>query len=67
MKKNVEIKNIGLVVSPSWPFPGCSPDGIVLENGVPVGCIGIKWSYSKKDVMLANAAKGDKTFFLKLP
>ena len=29
MKKNVEIKNIGLVVSPRWPFPGCSPDGIV--------------------------------------
>ena len=23
----------GLVISPKWPFLGCSPDGIVLENG----------------------------------
>ena len=65
-KENVEIKNIGLVVSPRWPFLGCSPDGIVLENGVPIGCIEIKWSYSKKDMMLADATKGDKTFFLRL-
>ena len=65
-KENVEIKNIGLVVSPKWPFLGCSPDGIVLENGVPIGCIEIKWPYSKKDMMLADAAKGDKAFFLKL-
>lgn len=48
MKKNVEIKNIGLVVSPRWPFPGCSPDGIVLENGVPVGCIGINGHIPKR-------------------
>lgn len=65
-KENVEIKNIGLVVSPKWPFLGCSADGIVLENGVPIGCIEIKWPYSKKDMMLADAAKGDKAFFLKL-
>ena len=45
---------------------GCIPDGIVLENGVPIGCVEIKWSYSKKDMKLADAAKGDKTFFLKL-
>jgi len=37
--ENVEIKNIGLVVSPKWPFVSCSPDGIVLEHGVPIGCI----------------------------
>ena len=65
-RENVEIKNIGLVISPKWPFLGCSPDGIVLENGVPIGCIEIKWPYSKKDMMLADAAKEDKTFFLKL-
>ena len=65
-KENVEIKNIGLVVSPKWPFLRCSADGIVLENGVPIGFIEIKWPYSKKDMMLADAAKGDKAFFLKL-
>ena len=61
--ENVEIKNIGLVSSPKWPFVGCSPDGIVLEYGVPIGCIKIKWPFSKKDKMLADAAKGDKAFF----
>lgn len=66
MKKNVEIKNIGLVVSFRWLFFGCSLDGIVLENGVLVGCIGIKWLYFKKDVMFVNVVKGDKIFFLKL-
>ena len=54
-KENVEIKNIGLVVSPRWPLLGCSPDGIVLENGVPIGCIEIKWPYSKRDMMHADA------------
>ena len=53
----MQIKNIVLVVSPKWPFLGCSPDGIVLENGVPIGLIEIKWPYSKRDVMLADAAK----------
>ena len=29
----------GLVISPKWPFLGCSPDGIVLENGVPLAAL----------------------------
>ena len=65
-KENVEIKNCGFVVSPKWPMLGCSPDGIVLENGVPIGCLEIKCPYSKKDLMISEAAQGDKTFFLKM-
>ena len=54
-KEIVGIKNIGLVVSPRWPLLGCSSDGIVLENGVPISCIEIKWPYSKRDMMHADA------------
>ena len=35
---NVKIKKCGLVVSPQWPWLGCSPDSIVLEDGICVGC-----------------------------
>ena len=51
-KEKVEINKIGLVVSPKWLFLGCSPDCVVLENGVPIGCIEIKWPYSKSLIVI---------------
>ena len=34
-----KIEDCGFVVFPSCPWLGCSPDGVVVENKVPVGCI----------------------------
>ena len=50
-------KLIGLVVSPKWPFIRCSTDGIVLEMESPLAVLKLK------DIMLADATKGDKAFF----
>ena len=62
----LDVKKCGLVVSPKWPWLGCSPDGIVFEDIVPVGCIEVKCPYSKRDMTLAEANASDKNFFLKL-
>ena len=37
--QKIRVVNSGLVVNAKWPWPGCSPDGIVVENGSPIGCI----------------------------
>ena len=39
LQNKVTVANWGLVVSPKWPWLGCSPDGIVMNEGVPVGCV----------------------------
>ena len=62
---DAEVKKCGLVVSPRWPWLGCSPDGIILKSSIPVGCIEVKCPYSKRDMKLAEASVSDKTFFLK--
>ena len=41
------VKKCGFVISPTWPWLGCSPDGIIFENDIPVGCLEIKCPYSK--------------------
>ena len=64
-KENLEVKSCGLVVSPRWPWLGCSPDGIVVEGGTVVRCVEIKCPYSKKAVTVLDAVNGDKRFFLK--
>ena len=62
-KENVEIKNIGLVVSLKWPFLGCSPDGIVLEHGVSIACIKIKMAMFQKRIQcLQMLQRGTKHF-----
>ena len=58
-----KVENCGFVVFPSCPWLGWSPDGIVVENGAPVGCIDVKCPYAKRDFTLKSAAK-DKHFFL---
>ena len=61
---NIEVHKCGLVVSPKWPWLGCSPDGIILENSIPVGCIEVKCPYSKRNMTLLDASTDDKSFFL---
>ena len=49
-KENVVIKSCGLVVSPKWPWLGCSPDGVLLQCEECIGCLEIKCPYLKKDM-----------------
>ena len=58
-----KVEDCGFVVFPSCPWLGCSPDGIVVENGALVGCTEVKCPYAKRDFTLKEAAK-DKNFFL---
>ena len=64
-KENVVIKSCGLVVSPKWPWLGCSPDGVLLQHGECIGCLEIKCPYSKNDMTILEAVKTDKKFFFK--
>ncbi len=61
---NLHPVNCGLVVSPKWPWLGCSPDGIIFEGESLKGAIEIKCPYSKRDFTLIEAAESDKSFFL---
>ena len=47
--KNLIIKCRGLIVSLKWPWLGCSPDGIVFQNGIPAGCVKVKCPHAKRD------------------
>ena len=60
------VKKCGFVISPTWPWLGCSPDGIIFENDIPVGCLEIKCPYSKRDMKLEEASSNDKNFFLNM-
>ena len=62
--KNIYPLKCGLVVSPKWPWLGCSPDGIILEGDRLVGAIEVKCPYSKRDMTLQEATESDKSFFL---
>ena len=42
LQNSITVANCGLVVSPKWPWLGCSPDGIVMNQGIPVGCVEVK-------------------------
>ena len=54
--------NCGLVVSPKWPWLGCSPDGIVMNEGVPVTCVEVKCPYSIKEMSIHQAAMSVRAF-----
>ena len=45
---NLEVDQCGLVINPAIPWLGCSPDGIVAKENVPVGCIEVKCPYSQR-------------------
>ena len=60
-----QIFHSGLIINPKWPWLGCSPDGIIMEKDIPVGCIQVKCPYSEKENTLEDAAR-NSNFFLKL-
>ena len=60
------LTSCGFVINPKWPWLGCSPDGIIIENGSPAGCIEVKCPYSKRDCSIKEAALTDKSFFMKV-
>lgn len=62
LKEQKHIRSYGFVVSLKWPWLECSPDVIVIENGVPVGCVEIKCPHSCKDLCIANAVNREKHF-----
>ena len=64
-RKHISAKKFGFVISPAWPWLGCSPDGIIFQDDIPVGCLEVKCPYSKKDMTLQEASLNDKSFFLK--
>ena len=61
--ENLQVEQCGLVINPAIPWLGCSPDGILAQENVPVGCIEVKCPYSKRGITIENAVK-DKSFFL---
>ena len=65
LKDNTYVTCCGLVISPKWPWLGCSPDGIVIKDGIPVGCIEVKCPYSVKEINVNEAAQSVKGFYLK--
>eukprot|EP00794_Sanderia_malayensis_P004347 gene4347-4926_t len=56
LEKNQQIMNAGLIINPTWPWLGASPDGIVMEAGKIVGAIEIKCPFTKKDFCINEAA-----------
>ena len=65
LQNKATVANCGLVVSPKWPWLGCSPDGIVMNEGVPVGCVEVKCPYSIKEMSIHEAATSVKDFYIK--
>ena len=65
LQNKATVANCGLVVSPKWPWLGCSPDGIVMNEGVPVGCVEVKCPYSIKEMSIHEAAMSVKDFYIK--
>ena len=66
MTSCLPVKKCRFFVSLKWPWLGCSPDGIVFESNVPVGCLEVKCPYSKKDMTIRESCTSDKNFFLRL-
>ena len=64
-EEDTNVRSCGFVISPKWPWLGCSPDGIVVKSGIPVGCIEVKCPYSIKDTSICEAVQNSKSFCLK--
>ncbi|XP_065068608.1 uncharacterized protein LOC135693945 [Rhopilema esculentum] len=58
------VEKCGLVVNPMWPWLGCSPDGLIVVSGKPIGALEVKCPYSKRNMLLTEAIKDDTNFFL---
>lgn len=60
-----KVEQCGFVINPEWPWLGCSPEGVVVEEGGVVGCVEVKCPYAKKDANLKAEAQSDEAFFLR--
>ena len=61
--ENLEVEHCGSVINPAISWLGCSPDGILAKENVPVGCTEVKCPYSKRGITIENAVK-DKSSLL---
>ena len=55
---------VGWLSTHSWPWPACSPDGIVYREANPLGAIEIKCPFSNKEMTIEECCK-DSSFYLK--
>ena len=63
---NVQVRSSGLVINPSYPFLGASPDGIVVCDCCGEGLIEIKCTYKyRHDSPTSSSALADHHYFLK--
>ena len=58
--KSVKVTACGLIVNTSWPWLGCSPDGLTDDRPIEVKC---PYVWREKDIIEACS---NKTFFMKL-
>jgi hypothetical protein len=63
-KYNCEIIKSGLVINPKWPWLGCSPDGLCINND-SYKIIEIKCPFSKRHLSVREACN-DKNFCMEL-
>lgn len=59
------INPCGLVINPTAPFLGASPDGLVFEEGGTLGLVEVKCPYSVRNLSIGEAVS-QKDFFLEL-
>ena len=62
-KTGNHLHDIGLIVNPSLPFLGATPDGITCEQSV-TGIIEVKCPYSVRDMSINDACETRQDFFL---
>ena len=58
--KSVKVTACGLIVNTSWPWLGCSPDGLTDDKPIEVKC---PYVWREKNIIEACS---NKTFFMKL-
>ena len=64
LKEDSVVGNCGFVVSPKWPWLGCSPDGIITKDDIVVGYLEVKCPYASNDLDICEASQNNKQFFL---
>ena len=64
--RNFKVSGSGLVIHPSYPLMGSSPDSFVEYDCCGRGVIKVKCSYSCKQESITKKASEDNHFFLKV-
>ena len=65
LNRNVQVRETGIVIQPSLPWLGASPDGIVIDNShsPEIGLIDIKCPYTKRNSSPFDMIR-DHTFYI---